>query len=45
MAYIDGFVAADPAARKQDYIRHAGEAAPMFREFGAARGFEVVLDG
>lgn len=44
MVYIDGFVAAVPAARKQDYITHAEGAAPMFREFGAARLVETWGD-
>lgn len=37
MAYIEGFVAAVPEANKDAYIRHATEAAPLFKEFGATR--------
>jgi uncharacterized protein YbaA (DUF1428 family) len=37
MAYVDGFVAAVPAAAKQDYIKHAREAAELLREWGATR--------
>jgi uncharacterized protein YbaA (DUF1428 family) len=37
MTYVDGFVAAVPAANKDAYARHAAEAAPLFKEFGATR--------
>jgi uncharacterized protein YbaA (DUF1428 family) len=37
MTYIEGFVAAVPAANKDAYARHAAEAAPLFKEFGATR--------
>ena len=37
MPYVDGYVAAVPAANKQDYIRHAREAAELLREWGATR--------
>ncbi len=37
MSYIEGFVAAVPTANKDAYIRHAAEACPLFREFGATR--------
>ena len=37
MAYVDGYVAAVPAASKQDYIKHAREAAELLREWGATR--------
>ncbi|HTO27784.1 MAG TPA: DUF1428 domain-containing protein [Devosia sp.] len=37
MAYVDGYVAAVPAANKQDYIKHAREAAELLREWGATR--------
>jgi len=40
MAYIDGFVAAVPAASKDAYRKHAAEAAPLFKEFGATRMVE-----
>ena len=44
MAYIDGFVAAVPAVNKERYRRHAEEAAPLFREFGATRLVETWGD-
>lgn len=44
MTYVDGFVAAVPEARKQDYIEHAARAAGMFREFGALRVTECWGD-
>ncbi len=40
MIYVEGFVAAVPAANKDAYTRHAAEAAPLFREFGATRMVE-----
>lgn len=33
--YIDGFVAAVPAAQQAAYIEHARRAAEVFREYGA----------
>jgi len=44
MAYIDGFVAAVPAADKEAYRKHAAEAAPLFKEFGATRMVECWGD-
>ena len=35
MAYIDGVVCAVSTARKDAYVRHAEQAAALFREFGA----------
>lgn len=35
MHYVDGFVLAVPTENKQDYIRHAVEAAKVFKEYGA----------
>ena len=35
MNYLDGFVAAVPQARKDDYLKHAAHAAVVFREYGA----------
>lgn len=35
MSYVDGFVAAVPAANKQAYIDHARAAWPLFRKYGA----------
>ena len=44
MDYIDGFVAAVPAAEKQAYIKHAKAAAAVFREYGALRLVECWAD-
>ena len=44
MKYVDGFVAAVPAANKELYRKHAAEAAPLFREFGATRVVECWGD-
>ncbi len=35
MSYIDGFVAAVPTANKAEYIKHASDAAAVFKEHGA----------
>jgi uncharacterized protein YbaA (DUF1428 family) len=35
MNYLDGFVAAVPLANKEAYLKHALEAAVMFKEYGA----------
>lgn len=37
MTYVEGFVAAVPAANKAVYTKHAAEAGPLFKEFGASR--------
>ncbi|WP_428698578.1 DUF1428 domain-containing protein [Stappia sp.] len=42
--YVEGFVAAVPAANKELYRKHAAEAAPLFREFGATRIVECWGD-
>ena len=44
MTYVEGFVAAVPAANKEIYRRHAAEAAPLFKEFGATRFVECWGD-
>ena len=44
MAYLDGFVAAVPTANRDAYRAHAGEAAPLFHEFGATRLVEAWGD-
>ena len=44
MDYIEGFVAAVPAANKEAYRLHAAEAAPLFKEFGATRVVECWGD-
>lgn len=40
MRYIEGFVAAVPAANKELYIKHANTALPFIKEFGASRMVE-----
>jgi uncharacterized protein YbaA (DUF1428 family) len=35
MNYLDGFVAAVPLVNKEAYLKHAQEAAVMFKEYGA----------
>ncbi|AHE56762.1 hypothetical protein NX02_25785 [Sphingomonas sanxanigenens DSM 19645 = NX02] len=40
MTYVEGFVAAVPAANKQAYIKHASDAAPLFKAFGVTRMVE-----
>ena len=35
MNYIDGFVAAVPTANRDAYLKHAADAAPVFKEYGA----------
>jgi uncharacterized protein YbaA (DUF1428 family) len=40
MTYVEGFVAAVPAANKDSYTRHAADAEPLFKEFGATRMVE-----
>src|SRR5262245_65234051 len=35
MTYIDGFVAAVPTANREKFKKHAGEAAAIFKEYGA----------
>jgi uncharacterized protein YbaA (DUF1428 family) len=44
MAYIDGFVAAVPAANKDTYLEHARQALPLFKEYGALRMVECWGD-
>jgi uncharacterized protein YbaA (DUF1428 family) len=44
MKYVEGFVIAVPAANKEEYRRHAAEAAPLFKEFGATRLVECWED-
>ena len=44
MTYVDGFVIAVPAAHKEAFRRHAAEAAPLFKEFGAQRVVECWGD-
>ena len=44
MTYVEGFIVAVPTANKEAYRRHAAEAAPLFREFGATRMVEAWAD-
>ena len=44
MAYVQGFVVAVPAANKEVYRKHAADAAPLFKEFGATRLVEAWGD-
>ncbi len=44
MSYVDGFVAAVPTANRAAYLRHATEAAAIFKEFGATRVVETWGD-
>lgn len=44
MAYVQGFVAAVPAANKDAYLKHATEAAVIFKDLGAARVVEAWGD-
>ena len=44
MTYVEGFVLAVPAANKEEFRKHAAEAAPLFRQFGATRVVEAWGD-
>ena len=44
MAYVDGFVVAVPADKKQAYLESAATFAPIFKEFGATRVTECWGD-
>ncbi|NBA97141.1 DUF1428 domain-containing protein [Pseudomonas sp. R5(2019)] len=35
MSYVDGFVAAVPTAKREEFKRHANSAAAVFKEYGA----------
>jgi uncharacterized protein YbaA (DUF1428 family) len=41
MTYVEGFVVPVPNANREEYRRHAAEAAPLFHEFGATRMVEA----
>ena len=44
MAYIDGFLAPVPEARKEEYLAHARAMMPIMSEFGATRMVECWGD-
>jgi len=44
MPYIEGFVAAVPTARKEEYLRQAREAVALFKRLGATRCVECWGD-
>lgn len=44
MSYIDGFVAAVPTARRDEYLAHARQAASIFKEYGAQNVVECWGD-
>jgi len=44
MTYVEGFVAPVPTHNKKAYARHAAEAVPLFKEFGATRVVEAWGD-
>ena len=44
MSYVEGFVLAVPAANKETFRKHAADAAPLFKEFGATRMVETWGD-
>jgi uncharacterized protein YbaA (DUF1428 family) len=44
MTYVEGFVAAVPGENKEAYRKHAADAAPLFKEFGATRFVEAWGD-
>ena len=41
MTYLEGFIVPVPKANKDAYRKHAADAAPLFREFGATRHAEA----
>ena len=44
MSYVDGFVIAVPASKKQEYVETASFAAKIFKELGATRVVECWGD-
>ena len=44
MSYNEGFIVAVPTARKEEFRKHAADAAPIFREFGVTRHIESWAD-
>jgi uncharacterized protein YbaA (DUF1428 family) len=41
MTYFEGFIVPVPEANKEEYRKHAADAAPIFKEFGVKRHFEA----
>lgn len=44
MSYVDGFVAAVPTANREKYLKHAKDAAAIFKEYGALKVVECWGD-
>ena len=44
MTYVEGFVLAVPTANKHEYLKHAEDAEPIFKEFGVKRMVEAWGD-
>ena len=44
MSYVDGFIAAVPTDKKDEYIAHAKIAANVFKEYGALKVVEAWGD-
>ena len=44
MSYVEGFVLAVPAENKETFRKHAADASPLFKEFGATRHVETWGD-
>ena len=44
MTYVEGFVVPVPTANKEEYRKHASDAVPLFKEFGATRMVEAWGD-
>lgn len=44
MNYVDGFVAAVPSANREAYLKHAQDAAAIFKQYGALRVVECWGD-
>jgi uncharacterized protein YbaA (DUF1428 family) len=44
MTYVEAFVVAVPTINRDEYLRHAADAAPLFKEFGVTRMVEAWGD-
>jgi uncharacterized protein YbaA (DUF1428 family) len=44
MTYVEGFILAVPIDKKEDFRKHAADAAPLFKEFGVTRHVETWGD-